>query len=947
MGDRHTTEKLLQRISKLEKENGALKEQLFLVSQHHNESQESNRLVSAYFDLSLVGMIIALPDLSIIKVNQKFCEIVGYSEEELRSMTWGDITLPSDFESEFVRYQRALANKELMKLSQFKHFVKKDGSLVEVQLTTSFFRNNEGKVEQLAAMVQDLTEHIEIEKHLAESEQRFKDLVDLLPQTVYETDTNGFFSFINEHALREFGYAKEDVEGKMHFSQTIIESEREQAITNLKLNMSKGATGREYQMLRSNGTTFNGLIHYSPIFNKEQQVKGIRGIITNINHIKAIEQKLENSEQRFHDLVNLLPQTVYETDEKGIFTFVNKYAVTEFGYEADELYGKLSFLDMLAPNDRIEVENAIQVNIPIVGVGNHYNMLRKDGFIFPALVHYTALMNDGKFKGFRGIITNIDEQKQIETKLRHSEENYHTIFELANDSIIIHDAETAEVIDANLNAIKSYGLKSLDELKNFGYWNESPYGLGEAKEWVRKVVTKGSQVFEWCNKRIDGSIFWEEVHLSTITILGKQRVISMSRDITLRKRAEDELQKINRDLKERNEEYASLNEEYLSQNEELLRAKDKAEESDRLKSAFLANMSHEIRTPMNAIMGFSGLLAGGQVKPEKQTLYAQIIRKRSSDLLKIIDDILDLSKIESNQLVLQPTSGSVRNTLNELHEFFLEKAEIDQTKKIDIRVVNSLGNDDTINADFGRLKQILFNLSENAYKFTSRGSIEIGCRKRNNTNDILFWVTDTGFGIEPHLQSKVFERFVQAHDRTNQTASGTGLGLTISRGLVSIMGGNIWVESEKGKGSTFYFTIPFSKTSGTTLHIKPLINTNALNQLPILIVEDDDVSASLLSDILSPYKPQISFALNCADAILAFKVKPQIKVVLLDIKLPDCNGLEIISTIRLINPSVIIIGQSAFATSDDIRNGAAGGCNAYITKPINQNILLQTIVNFV
>jgi PAS domain S-box-containing protein len=945
MGDQHSIENLLQRITELEKENATLKEQLLLISEHHNESQESNRLVSAYFDLSLVGMIIALPDLSMIKVNQKFCEIVGYSEEELKSMTWADITLPSDFKTEIVRYQRALDNKELMKSNQLKHFLRKDGSLVEVQLTTSFFRNSEGKVEQLAAMVQDLTERIEIEKNLAESEQRFKDLVDLLPQTVYETDLNGFFTFVNGHALREFGYEKDDVIGKMHFTQAITESERENAINNLKLNMSKGATGREYKMLRRDGTTFNGLIHYSPVIEMER-VKGIRGIITNINHIKVIEQKLEDSEQRFRDLVNLIPQTVYETDERGVFTFVNKYAVTEFGYETDELYGKLSFLDMLTPDDRIEVARAFQSNLPVIGVGNQYNMLRKDGFVFPGLVHYTALVVDEKFKGFRGIITNILEQKQVETKLRESEENYHTIFELANDSIIVHNAETAEIIDANLNAIKSYGLNNLEELKNFGYWNESPYGLEEAKEWIRKVVLEGSQVFEWFNRRVDGSFFWEEVHLSNITILGNPRVISISRDITLRKKAEEELQKINRDLKERNEEYASLNEEYLSLNEALLNAKEKAEESDKLKSAFLANMSHEIRTPMNAIMGFSGLLASGQVKPEKQTLYSQIIRKRSSDLLKIIDDILDLSKIESNQLLLQPTNGNVRNTLNELHEFFLEKVEIDQTKRIDIRVVNSL-NEDILNADFGRLKQILFNLAENAYKFTSEGSIEIGCRKRNESNEILFWVADTGLGIESHLQSKVFERFVQAHNRADQPAGGTGLGLTICKGLVSIMGGNIWLESEKGKGSTFYFTIPYNKASEIKLSFSPLVNTGALNQLPILIVEDDNVSANLLFDMLSPYKPQISFAKNCSEALISIKLMPQIKVILLDLKLPDFNGLEIIPEIKTLNPKAAIICQSAFATPDDIRAGLAAGCNAYITKPVDQNILLQTIANFV
>jgi PAS domain S-box-containing protein len=931
----------LDRLEALERENAYLKEQLGRQGDQKSSEMNQREWVSAYFDLSTVGVIVARPDLSLVKVNAKFCEIVGYAYEELQQLTWADITQPSCFKEEFERYQNALANKDLHKVNHFKQFVKKDGSLVSVQLSTSLFRNSQGQVEQLVAMVQDLTEKETFEKHIAESEQRFRDLVELLPQTVYEIDANGVFTFVNDFALKEFGYQREEVIGKLRFFDTICDEEREQAIDGLKQNLTKGATGREYRMLRKNGSFFDGLVHYAPVFSDGKLV-GVRGIVTNIYEQKVIERKFEASEQRFRDLVDLLPQTVFETDSKGVFTFVNRYAISEFGYSTDDLIGILSFLDMLADEDRVLVEKSLSIELPTVGVGYQYTLKRKNGITFPGLVHYTALMVNGQFTGFRGIVTNISEQKEIESKLRESEENYHTIFELATDSIILHNAETGEVIDANRNAITSYGLSTLEELKVFGYWNESPYGEKEAIEWIMKTVNEGPQVFEWFNRSIDGVTFWEEVHLSTINILGEARVISISRDITQRKKAEKRLYEINRELKDRNEEYAALNEEYLSQNEELIRSKELAEEADRLKTAFLANMSHEIRTPMNAIMGFSGLLAGGKVIAEKQTLYAQIIRRRSSDLLKIIDDILDISKIESNQLVLQPVPGSLRGMLDELLEYFLEKVELDEARKLEFRVSNMLGADDNLVADFGRLKQVLFNLVENSYKFTSKGTIEIGCKHGTN-NDILFWVADTGIGIKNEFKKVIFERFTQAHDRASYPNSGTGLGLAICKGLVDLMGGDIWVESKEGEGATFYFNIPLRAGVLTESVNQWKKNTNQLKGKKILIVEDDEVSARFLYDILSDSEPELLMVGSCEGAISALFSNPDICLVLLDVRLPNGNGLDIIPIIKRVNRNTIIIGQSAYATIEDRQKALAAGCDAYITKPIDPELLIQNI----
>lgn len=935
--DNQPQTELLARIAQLENENRTLRQQI--------ESQEqiakSDRLVNAYYDISNLGMLVALPDLSIIRANQRFCEIIGYTEEEVRSMTWSDITTPEDFQQEYLRYKKALANTKLLKSHFTKKFVRKNQSLVDVEITTTFFRDSNGKVEQLIAVVQDLTEKEMLEQSIAESQNRFKELVELLPQTVFETDANGIFSFVNGYALKELGYKAEDVIGKMSFLQTVVEQERAMALDGFRNNQVFGAVGREYTLLRLDGTTFKGLVHYSPII-KENQFLGIRGVVTNVNSLKEIEAKLEESEQRFRELVDLLPQTVYETNSEGVFTFVNSYAQQEFGYSEYELIGKLTFLDMLADADRKMVMEQLVNELPETGVGLEYNLKRNDGTHFKGLVHFRALSSLGKFAGFRGIVTNINAQKIVEMQLRESEVNYRTIFELATDSIIVHDAQTSEVIDANRNAIESYGLNSLKELQNYGFWNVSPYGLKEAVAWVQKAVSEGEQVFEWFNRRIDGTTFWEEVHLSTITILGKKRVISIGRDITIRKQIEDALQEMNRELKARNEEYASLNEEYLAQNEELQRAKEKAEESDKLKSAFLANMSHEIRTPMNAIMGFSGLLASGKLNAEKQATYSLVIKRRSADLLKIIDDILDISKIESNQIVLQKTSGDLHAVLDEILEFYTMKRELEPTKPIEFRLSNLLGANQQIFADFGRLRQVILNLVENAYKFTNEGFIEIGCRRANGS--ITFWVADSGVGIEPQLQNIIFERFRQAHDRTAQTNSGTGLGLSICKGLVLLMGGTIWVESNVGKGSTFFFTIPMEKADvSETVAISVKSNMANIKGKTILVVEDDEVSQRFLADVLAPYKAKLLFASNGSEAHKTMQQHPSVSAILLDVRLPDCDGLTLIKGFRDVNRDVIIVGQSAYATHDDRTLALRAGCNAYITKPIDEEILMETL----
>jgi signal transduction histidine kinase len=291
---------------------------------------------------------------------------------------------------------------------------------------------------------------------------------------------------------------------------------------------------------------------------------------------------------------------------------------------------------------------------------------------------------------------------------------------------------------------------------------------------------------------------------------------ALKTEIAERIQIEKSLRERELELKKSNKEYLIINEELSEKNDEivamykdLITAKDKAEESDRLKTAFLANVSHEIRTPMNAIIGFSDLLDDESMDNDTRKLFTHTIKTRSADLLNIINDILDISKLESGLLKIDAFSGSVSQILNELISYYNTKNKNISKKPIIFNLRYSLiPEHDYIITDFNRLKQVLMNLIDNAFKFTSEGLIEIGCKEKDS-NTLLFYVKDTGIGIPSQKLELIFERFRQATDSyLSSKFGGTGLGLSISKGLIELMEGEIWVESTEGKGTTFFFTTP-------------------------------------------------------------------------------------------------------------------------------------------
>ena len=345
-------------------------------------------------------------------------------------------------------------------------------------------------------------------------------------------------------------------------------------------------------------------------------------------------------------------------------------------------------------------------------------------------------------------------------------------------------------------------------------------------------------------------------------------------------------------------------------------AKEKAVESDNLKSAFLANMSHEIRTPMNAIIGFSELITRKTVSPEKKDTYAQYITNSSKSLLSLIDDIIDIAKIEAGQLKINKSTTYVNVIFKEILEYV--NTEKKRSKKENILFTLSEAIQDInfcILCDPLRLRQILTNLLNNSIKFTFEGIIEFGYLIPNNAT-ILFYVSDTGIGLSDEKIHLIFDRFRQADDTTTRQYGGTGLGLAISKKLVEMMGGRIWAESEKGKGSTFFFTLPLIIPDESTKIIEETLDHSVKDNFEdktILIAEDEDNNFIFLQEVLYPTKVNIVRAKTGIQAVHIVKSQPEIALVLMDIKMPEMNGYQATTIIKEMKPKLPVVAQTAYA----------------------------------
>jgi len=663
------------------------------------------------------------------------------------------------------------------------------------------------------------------------------------------------------------------------------------------------------------------------IFDSEGK-KVVATVAQDITNRKQSEDALSILETRYRRLFESAKDGILILDaETGAIIDVNPFLIELLGYNKQDFKEKdiweIGFFKDIAANkekflelklqeyvryDNLPLETADGRNISVEFVSNVY------------------LVNNKKV--IQCSIRDITKRKKAENDLIVSETRLRTLIETIPDLIWAKDTEGI-YLSCNPMFTRFFGASEAEIAGKTDYDFVDRELAAFFRKNDRKAMAEGKPTSneEWVTFADDG----HRVYLETVKaplydekhkLIG---VLGIGRDITERKDAE----------------------------KELLKAKEKAEESDRLKTAFLANMSHEIRTPMNGILGFTGLLKEPHLTGDEQKEYIDIIEKSGKRMLNIITDIISISKIESGQMNISISEMNVNAEIEDIFKFFRQEAE---TKNIQLILRKHLPLQETIiKSDKEKVYAVLSNLVNNAIKFTRSGSIEIGC---NRKGDLLeFFVKDTGTGVSQEHKKLIFERFRQGSESLIRNYEGAGLGLSISKAYVEMLGGRIWVESgpndrksiefNEDSGSTFYFTIPWNpvqeaKTTKIFEVANKIVEKNPAN-LKILIVEDDIFSEMFISNITKNIAKEILYARTGYEAVETCSNHPDIDLVLMDMKMPKMDGYEATRLIRKFNKEVLIIAQTAYGLSGDKEKAIEAGCNDYIAKPINPG-MLRTII---
>jgi PAS domain S-box-containing protein len=617
--------------------------------------------------------------------------------------------------------------------------------------------------------------------------------------------------------------------------------------------------------------------------------------------------------------LDIFDEAIIVVDKNKRIILYNCSSEKLFGYENSQVVGKN--IDILFPESVQESSAKLDNQFENGNIQNENSKIEfeiifqhKDGSLFLALMKLSKIKNL-----LETIITisiiNESESNESEKLIVASEIRYRRLFETAKDGILILDADTGMIVDVNPFLIELLGY-SKEAFISKNIWeiglfkdilaNKDKFLELQQKEYVRyddlPLETKFGQ-----------KIYVEFV--SNVYLVNQEKVIQCNiRDITNK----------------------------INIQKELIISKNKAEESDRLKTAFLQNMSHEIRTPLNGILGFSALLNSEDVSKKDIKEYTNTIISSGKRLIEIVNNILDISKIQTGQIIVEIENVNIDEVLLELFSLFEHYA---LSKNNQLSMIYHKDTNISILTDELKFKQILTNLINNSIKFTDKGIIEIGYYTINES--IIFYVKDSGIGIPAEFHSKIFDRFVQSNHSLSRGFEGAGLGLSICKGLVEIMGGSIWFDSIETQGTIMYFKLPakFIENSVNAEGNKIVLKQSKLSS-KVLLVEDDSTSIKYIKILLDNFGLEVLIAENGKSAIELIKANDDIDLVLMDMRMPVMDGMEATKIIKELRPDLPIIAQTAYGFVEEKEKILANGCDDYISKPIEKSTLYKLLEKY-
>ena len=841
-------------------------------------------------------------------ISQGVLKMTGYSPNELINnshIAFSEIIHPDDKNKVRELIHLALDNNQSYQLEY--RIIKKNGETIWVTEYGQGIKE-EDRTEHVEGFITDITKIKEAEIQLI----KLSTAIEQSASSIVITDEDGIIEYVNPYFCQLTDYEKEDVLGQ---KVSILKSGKmtKEHYQNLWNTLISGHTWHgEFLNKKRNGELYWESAVIAPVKDEKGENTSYIAIKQDITEYKQNQADLLKSQQELK-INEAQFKALSEASFEGIFMSrhgkcigQNKTAELMFGYSDSEVIDKPNNFWFSATYHELIEQRLTGGNAePCEAVA-----IRKDLSTFPCEIKTRVAEYQGNMVLFTAI-TNIYRRIEAQKNLLESELRYRALIQNNTSVMLLFDPETGEIVESNNAASSFYGM-SEEELKSIRIFDLNTLSIQELKPALTALRAGEKSYFVFKHKTSNG-VKDVELYTGRMDYQGRELYFSVIHDIT----------------------------DKLQTQKELILAKEKAEESDRLKSAFLANMSHEIRTPMNAIIGFSQLLKDDDITIDESSSYISIITKSGEQLLELIDDIIKISQIEAGIINIHLEQNNLTTLLKETYGMFSLTVK---QKGIDLHLDIPQPEVLHITTDGSRFKQILINLLSNAIKFTHTGEVRFGYTIEGDF--LKFFVKDTGIGIDEQHYKLIFDRFMQVPHNEKKLYGGTGIGLSISQALVEKMGGKIWLNSAVGKGTEFYFTLP----NTPTIAPKPMSNkednilelSNSLENKVVLIVEDDESNRQLLELFLQSSHPKILKVENGVDAVELIN-KQDVDIILMDIKMPQMNGLEATKQIKKMKPSIPIIIQTAYAMSNEREEAMKAGCDAYIAKPVKKNELLKII----
>ncbi len=871
---------------------------------------------------------------NIRNMNQIAENLTGYKENEVRGTELQNIfKIVNEFTLESVEnpVQKVLREGVVVGLANHSLLISRDGRKIPIADSGAPIRDEDGKIIGVVLVFRDQTNEREIQRKIEESELRYRQFVYFSPDGIWRFDFDIPISIdlpADEQIQKMFDYAFlaecNDVFAKMYGFESPKEIIGARLPEFLEINNPENW---EYlrAFIKNNYRLSNGISTEHDKFGNikyfENNLVGIVedgflirawGTQKDITEKKQLELTLRQSEEKFRLLAESSLTGIYLIQDFK-FAYVNEALAKTFGYEVDEIIDKLGPLDLTHPDDRPRVIENVNKRVAgeIESIRYDFKGLKKDGSVVYVEVHGRRIEYAGKV-GVIGTLVDITSQKK-------AEEGWIKLSEAVRYSpvgiIITNRDGIIEYANPKFTEITGYSQEEVvgytPRILKFGHYTDDFY-----KTLWNTILSGNVWSGEMLNRKKNGELYWENLTISPI-----------------------------KDNKGEITHFVAIKEDITEKREmiqQLVEARLKAEESDRLKSAFLANISHEVRTPLNAMLGFAQILYLQPVTKDEVVSFAKIIYKRGQDLLRLFNDIIEISFIDTHQLIVSPKVDKVLPLINDVYATFATSEEF-LGKDVELRIGKTVDEDLEFSTDFFRVKQVLYNLIHNALKFTQKGFVEFGCSLQEDGN-LLFYVKDTGIGIPESKKDYVFGRFQQLDtDFLTRPYQGLGLGLAITREIVNLLGGKIWFESTVGKGTSFYFTLPPLKftTTGENAQTQKIREPKEMtprldseSKLVFLVAEDEYTNFVALQKFLErTFNCEILYAKDGSEAVEIAKERKDIDLIIMDIRMPEKDGYTAFKEIREYNMSVPIIALTAYAFPDDKKRILETGFEEYIAKP--------------